>query len=295
MKKRPRHFLRLIAAALILLGVYGLWATRAAADFPVGRAVAIPEGATISRTGEILQAANAVRSPLVFRAALGLLGGNSGARAGDYWFEKPLSTWQVAWRLARGEFTDEPVRVTVPEGLSAEALVNLLLKKFPRLERPELEALIAARLGELLPDTYFWPPGITAEKVITNMVRNFERQTAPLAAAIAAAGRPQQEILALASLVEKEASDYETRRLIAGVLWKRLDAGMPLQVDVAPETYEKKDLPPGPIANVSLAALRATLDPEPSDYWYYLSDRRGETHYAVDFSEHKENKSKYLQ
>jgi UPF0755 protein len=122
----------------------------------------------------------------------------------------------------------------------------------------------------------------------------------------------------MASIIEEEARTEETRRTIAGILWKRLDNGWPLQVDAAfafvngkkksseltvedlaikspYNTYANKGLPPTPISNPGLDAISATIRPIATKYYFYLSDDDGNMHYAVTNAEHEANKAKYLE
>ena len=120
----------------------------------------------------------------------------------------------------------------------------------------------------------------------------------------------------MASLLEKEARTTESRRIIAGILWKRLEIGMLLQVDAvfgyiinkgslqltledlsidSPyNTYRYKGLPIGPIANPGLDSLQAATMPILTDYLFYLSDKEGTMHYSETFEEHKRKKRLYL-
>ena len=121
----------------------------------------------------------------------------------------------------------------------------------------------------------------------------------------------------MASILEEEGRTEATRQTIAGILWKRLAEGMPLQVDaslvyatgkksgdqLAPDdfkmsspynTYLNKGLPPTPISNPGLAAIRAAIHPTASKYYYYLTDRQGGFHPAATYEEHLINKQKYL-
>ena len=100
------------------------------------------------------------------------------------------------------------------------------------------------------------------------------------------------EIITMASLLEKEVSNFQDKQIVAGILWKRLEDGMPLQVDAtilyltgkkneilksdkdidSPyNTYQYKGLPLGPICNPGFESVKATLNPKKTDYWYYLS------------------------
>ena len=120
----------------------------------------------------------------------------------------------------------------------------------------------------------------------------------------------------MASLLEEEARQTPTRRTVAGILWKRLDLGMPLQVDATLRyllgkssheltredleydspynTYKDAGLPPGPISNPGLDAILAALRPVETAYLYFLTDSEGNIHYARTFEEHVANKAMYL-
>ena len=120
----------------------------------------------------------------------------------------------------------------------------------------------------------------------------------------------------MASIIEREAITPEARRIVSGILWKRIKMGMPLQVDATfayvngkntyeltaedlhidskYNTYEYKGLPPGPICNPGLDSIIATIEPTATPYLYYLSEKNGTMHYAKTFEEHKMNKVKYM-
>ncbi len=269
-------------------------------SFPLNKSVSVNPGSSLLEISENLAEQEIIKSPFIFRSLVRLAGAADKLQAGDYWFERRLTVWSVAARLARGQFVAKPIKVTIPEGLNAKQLGSLLSEKFPHLAEPaqgdesRWSDLLSERLGELMPDTYFWPPEIALERLLETMRANFARQTRDLRAAAVLRGRAWSDILVLASLVEEEVSDPADRRLVAGLLWKRLDTGMRLQVDVAPETYEREGLPAQPIANISLDALEAVVYPEESEFWYYISSPDGVTHYAETFEEHKQNIRKYL-
>ena len=133
---------------------------------------------------------------------------------------------------------------------------------------------------------------------------------------VAASGHSLDEIIIMASLIEKEARTTQVRRIISGILWNRIGIDMPLQVDAvfgyilnrptfsptfddlkidSPfNTYRNKGLPPGPIGSPSLDAILAAADPEKNNYLFYLSDPNGVMHYSVTFEEHKANRAAFL-
>ena len=98
----------------------------------------------------------------------------------------------------------------------------------------------------------------------------------------------------MASIIERESKGDVDRRVISGILWKRIKIGMPLQVDAAPDTYKTKGLPKSPIGNPGILAIQAAIHPTRSPYLYYLHDKNGNIYYAKTFLEHKQNIARYL-
>ena len=98
----------------------------------------------------------------------------------------------------------------------------------------------------------------------------------------------------MASILEGEANGKEDIYIISGILWKRINLGMPLQVDVDKSTYKEKGLPSEPLNNPGLLAIKAAMAPESSVYLYYLHDEDGVVHFARSFEEHKKNINDYL-
>ena len=104
----------------------------------------------------------------------------------------------------------------------------------------------------------------------------------------------EHDVLVLASILEGEAKTEKDMKIVAGVLLARLTQGMPLQVDVALETYKQKGLPKNPINNPGLTAINAVLHPITTPYLFYLTGNDGNMYYAKTFEEHKRNIQKYL-
>ena len=190
------------------------------------------------------------------------------------------------------------VAVTIPEGLNAGQIGEIL-------ERaglfPQSEFIKAAEKegGFLFPDTYRFYKTSEPEQVVARMRENFNKKITPEILAeinLPAGGQNKtlRDIIIMASLLEEEVQSTEDRKLVAGILWKRLKLGMGLQVDSAPDTYRYRGLPPGPISNPGMDAILAAVYPKPSPYLYYLSGKDGKTHYAKTLEEHAFNKYKYL-
>ncbi len=180
-----------------------------------------------------------------------------------------------------------------------------------------LKPYYASMEGYLFPDTYYVPVDITPESMVAVMLENFENKMTPeFREAAKKSGYSFFEVLTMASLIEKEAAKEQDRNLISGVLWKRLKNNMLLQVDaVFPyvigknsfqltkedlktdspyNTYLRKGLPLGPIANPGLESIKAALFPTESPFWYYLSDKSGNLYYSASYEEHLIKKAKYL-
>jgi UPF0755 protein len=303
--------------ALILLLIYILVA--APSTFPKGSTLSVENGETISGVSRELSQIGAIRSESVFKIFLSVFGGARGLVAGEYLMEEDQNAITLAYRFSRGLHGLRHVRVTTPEGYSSSEIVSVLRTetRFTRLDVAEFEKLALPKEGYLFPDTYFFLPNITAKEAFDAMIKNYQTRIGVIFPEMLVFGRSESDIVKMASIIEEEARTDESRKIIAGILWKRLDEGMPLQVDAAfafvngkkdsalltlddlkiasPfNTYTNKGLPPTPISNPGLAAIKATISPVKTDYYYYLSDKDGNMHYAVTHDQHVENKFKYL-
>lgn len=204
--------------------------------------------------------------------------------------------------------------VTIPEGWSVRE-INAFLKSEGVLEEEELRPDLE---GYLFPDTYEFFLGSSVEVVEDRFISNLERKLSSLG--ISLEDENLTEILTLASLIQEEIIDHQEMRVAAGVMVSRMEAGIPLQVDAtlcyikeargkeclpitdadkaldSPyNTYLYRGLPPGPISNPGLDAIKAALNPANSPYLYYISDpRTGRTIFAKTLDEHNQNVIKYL-
>src|SRR3989344_1366960 len=134
-------------------------------------------------------------------------------------------------RLARGDFGIETLRVRLAEGSTREQMAIVLADALPRFDPSEFLTLTEGREGYLFPDTYFLSQLATAPEVAELLLDTFSTRTETLAGTIALSSRTLGEVGTMASIVEREAHDPADQRLIAGVLWNRLDIGMALQAD----------------------------------------------------------------
>lgn len=281
-------------------------------EFPSNELVTIASGSTVVDIAMELKEQRVVRSVFLFKLLAHLTTNGGHLQAGSYVFPEPLSTQKVVTALYSGTFVAPPLRATFPEGFVVADISTYLPEGFA-FTRDTLSTLPE---GYLFPDTYFLNETTTAAELITRMQENFTAKLAPLAKDISDSGLTEDEVIVLASIVEREANDLESMRIVAGILLTRLDIGMALQVDATLDyildktsaelteddlnldspynTYKYPNLPPTPIANPGLMAINAVLNPLPSEYLYYLTDFDGEFHYAKTFEEHKQNKKYYL-
>jgi UPF0755 protein len=294
--------------------------SRAPQPFPSGSLVTVPQGATVSQVASLLAQAGIIRSATMLKIYAVIIHDGSGIKAGQYLFDGPQSALRVAYRLAYGIQGLSKIRVTIPEGSNSKDITAIISKAIPAIDAKKLLSLAREQEGYLFPDTYFFYQNTTADQVVDAMRLNFDMQTKgmakPLAAFESSSKYSLDEIVRMASIVEKEATSTIDRQLIAGILWKRLAAGYPLQVDppfyyilgkdssqitlsdLATSSpynlYKHKGLMPTAIDDPGLDALYSTVTPTTSKYWYYLSDAKGVMHYATTYDQHLANKAKYI-
>lgn len=266
----------------------------APADFPIGTVTKIKQGMSLRNVSRQLKNEHLIRSRLAFEAFIIILGREKNVIYSDYYFENKLPVYEIARRISKGEHHMAPIVVTIPEGFKVNDIANAFRFKLVNFNEDKFLLEAKNKEGYLFPDTYFFFTTDAEQEVIKSMSENFEKKISSLRPSIISSGKKEKDIIIMASLVEGEAQGDADREFISGILWKRLSLGMPLQVDIAPETYKTKDLPKSPIGNPGLEAIRAALYPQKSAYLYYLHDKEGNIHYAKNFSEHKINKLKYL-
>lgn len=171
--------------------------------------------------------------------------------------------------------------------------------------------------GYLFPDTYEIVPELEIREIVRKMLQNFDEKVTPeLREEIVSQGKTLFEVIIMASILEKEVKTYEDRQITAGILWKRLRMGWPLQVDAtltyltgkeslnltkddlkidSPyNTYKYYGLPLGPICNPGLESIRAAIYYKESSYWFYLTTSEGETIFSETLEEHNLARFNYL-
>ncbi len=304
----------------------------------------IPEGASSSGIAHILENNGIIRNAALFSYYLKYKGLGTGFQAGTYAMEPGISVQEVIDRLNRGDTVkEETIRFTIPEGYTVVQTVRLLAElgfseeELNRLvnepaslasgEETGLEALISEipdsdqirfKLeGYLFPETYELPKDATAEQALRRMVSELERKLTKLPESwrqqLEANGTSFHDMLTIASLVEREVVVEEERALVSGVIYNRLEQGMPLQLDATVQylfdeqkervlekdlqiespynTYLHQGLPPGPIASPGFASIEAALYPKSSNYLFYVTakDGSGKHFFAETYQGHLQN------
>ena len=285
-------------------------------QFPVGTIIHIESGATLSEISADLKEQKVIKSRMAFEVIAKILMSGKGVMAGEYFFERKYTSPRIVWRTIRGVCGITPTTIRIVEGATIFDIADYIKNKFEAFDDEKFIKLAEKEEGYLFPDTYYFLPNVTPQIVIKTMKENFEERIKEISSEIEEFGKTLEEIVIMASLLEKEARTLKTKQKIAGILWKRIDIGMPLQVDaVFPyiigkntyevsledlkvdspyNTYANKGLPIGPIANPSIYSLLAATTPIESDYLFYLSDRSGNMYYAEDFEGHKRNRRLYM-
>jgi UPF0755 protein len=290
--------------------------------------VDIPRGASVRTIAHLLAEKGVVRSRIAF-VALARWRSRSKLQAGEYFFNQPVNAFDVFRTLAEGRVY--VVVVVVPEGANKFDIAELveragLVSRAAFLEAvndptPIRDLALSARSleGFLFPASYPFPHHVTPQEIAKAMTDRFREAWAKLAEAGGIRnGLRVEEVVTLASLVERETPVPEERPLVAAVFTNRLRLGRALQCDPTViyalelagkyngqldagdlnfsspyNTYRRPGLPPGPIANPGEASLRAALGPAPVDYLYFVANTRGGHFFSRTLDEHIQNVARY--
>lgn len=284
--------------------------------FPKPYQMSIERGQSLFSISKELYDDGAIRSRRLFEMLMLTLGSDKRISHGEYYFDNPVSVIKVAMRITGKDFGVDRAKVTFPEGFTNAQIAARLEKELHEFDSARFLELAKKSEGYLFPDTYIFFPWTTPDVVFNTLRNTFDKKIEPLEKEIANSKRSFQDIIIMASLIEKEANGADDREVIAGILWKRIDLGIPLQVD-APflyiigkeskdltkkdldidspyNTYRNKGLTPTPIGNPGLASIKAALNPKDSPYLYYLHDKDGTIYYARTYQEHLQNIKKHL-
>lgn len=309
--------LLLICAALFFVAASSLYIP-AEKDGP-SRIFMVPRGATLREVVHRLEAEGITGETRVLLLWGKLMGYGTHIKAGEYRLSSGMPPVKILDTLLRSDTLTH--NVTIPEGFTLAQIGSVLaekgladkdrfmaLAKDPKIVRkynlsgPSLE-------GFLFPDTYRFSRGLSPDVIIDTMLKRFHEVVGPLDEQIKTSGMRLSEVVTLASIVEKETGLPGERPLIAGVFLNRLKRGMRLESDPTViygiaefngnltredlktpspyNTYIIRGLPPWPIANPGRDAILAVLQPEETDYLYFVSKNDGSHHFSTSLKDHR--------
>lgn len=289
-----RNEVFLLFIAIFVFIFFHLFFLRAPSRFPEGAIFRIEPGMNLQKISKELKKRNIIKSSVVFESFLMIFGKETRVQSADYFFEKKIPVWSVAYRISTGKHNMSIISITVPEGLNLVKIADIFVSKLPNFNKEIFLSKTKNMEGYLFPDTYFFFRGADHTEVVKVMSENFDKKISSLSDEIILSNKTKEEIIIMASILEGEAGGEKDIETISGILWKRLKIGMPLQVDIWPDTYKTRGLPLKPINNPGLLAIKAAISPKDSPYLYYLHDKDGNIHYAKNFTEHVNNKNRYL-
>lgn len=298
-------------------------------DIKVEKIIFIKPGSTVDKIAQQLSQENIIVDPLVFKLYLRFKGVAEKVQAGHYRLSSKMTLNQIINKLITGDMAN--YQLTVPEGATIENIAHRLTKRgikkeeflklahstrlnFVNLKPQAREKIIYTLEGFLFPDTYRIPYGSSAQKIISIMVDGFRGRIDDLDYQIVNSKYDLQEIITIASLIQSEGQLEHEFPVISSVIYNRLERGMKLQIDatiqyILPQrkarllysdlkvdspynTYLNYGLPPGPISNPGLTAIKAALQPAETDYLYYVAVGDGEHKFSETYREHLKAQNK---
>jgi len=316
----------IILAILAMIALLTFSSTiRAPEDFKKDTLITVYSGMATQDLATILESNHVIRSEKLFRLILSMRWNDKPIMVGDYIFEKSQPAFTIAYRVTHGIYGNSRIKITFPEGISVKNMADILLKNIPDFPVADFLASAQPQEGYFFPDTYYFFRTMSADQVISVISAQFtkemkafetdlvnEKTVNPIYGKV----RTLKDIITMASILEREANGKDEARVISGILWKRIQKNMPMQVDATflysiqkgssaltqtdlktdgpYNTYTRTGLPVGPIGNPGTVMIDAALHPTDSPYWYYLHDDKGGIHYAKTYQEHLKNKKLYI-
>lgn len=277
----------------------------------------VGKGESVREMANRLKKEGFIKDPIAFfllvRFKLNL---DNKIQAGDHRVSPSMTASEIAKSLTSAT---NDVWVTIPEGYRAQEIADTLkndLKSFDNTWRKKLEE----NEGYLFPDTYLIPKDAGISQVISILRNNFDEKYKTLPTGNVKLSK--EEIVTIASLIEREAKNDEDRFLVSSVIQNRLKIGMKLDIDATVQyvlgyqeaqkrwwkkgltnedlkidspynTYTNPGLPPAPISNPGLKSLDAAIIPAKTNYIFYFTDKNGVNHYAATNEEQNANINKY--
>ena len=293
--------------------------------------IIIRDGSSLSSIAQQLYEADIISSPESFKVAAKLLNRTRAIYPGAYSIQKGLSNTEAIEALAHAKAIE--ITVTIPEGLRSDEIIGLLSRQLNLDSLKMMDLLTDSTLlsiaghgfshleGTLFPETYRFLENSDEFMVLEKMVRHFKDSIQPeMLEKANSMGFDLQQLITFASLVEKETAREDERRLVSSVYHNRIQKNMLLGCDPTViymlvrrgewngnlqrkhfsindpyNSYLKRGLPPGPIANPGLASINAALNPETTDFLYFVgkNDGTGAHDFSKTLREHNNKVNRY--
>ena len=317
----------LIAGLVFIVLLYNYGNTPAGTS-TIEQIVEIKPGMTLRQVSNHLAERKLLDEPSAFVLYTYLQGKQNRIKTGEYLFSPSVPPWKILESLANG--TGILYTVTIPEGYRITEIADLfekkgLASKEEFIAEAQNEELLkefnispgGSLEGYLYPETYKFSKAVGAKKIVSTLVDTFKKRVQkPELLQQAKSGKLTfHEIVTLASLIEKETGLGAERKLISSVFHNRLVKKMRLQtdptviyaianfdgnirkkdlsIDSPYNTYKHHGLPPGPIASPGLDSIRAAMEPENSDYLYFVSRKNGSHQFSTNYEDHTRAVQKY--
>lgn len=292
---------------------------------PETRTVLVTPEDTLSTLAARLKFTGLIRSEWAFEVAYVQETGSLQLRPGGYELSPSYDAWRTSDILGNAPYL---AWVRIPRGRRVEEVADILAEKLAWRDEQKLAFLTevaswpaAYQEGVFFPDTYLIPSEQEPAQVALSIRTRFQEAFKPLEEEAARQGIKWTTVVKIASLLEREAAGAHDMPLIAGIIWKRLDRDMKLQIDATLQyikgnredgwwgtvksedkylesefnTYQYTGLPPAPIASPGLDSLNAVLYPETTTCLFYLHDYDGDIHCSANYAGHLANIRRYLQ
>jgi len=287
----------------------------------------INKGESLSSIARRLEKEDIIKNNLAFLVFLKFSGEDKNIQAGSFRLSGEDGFEQIVKKLQVGRID---LWATILEGWRREQIA-IELENELGISASEFFSLTHDKEGYLFPDTYLFPYDASAQTAVNILTNNFEKKWGQIRQEAQDQGLTKEEVVIMASLLEREAKTDDSRQMVAGILLKRLktpgwllqvDAGAQyvkdsancvngnwvdsscdwwqpvtrsdLQIDSVFNTYVHSGLPPSPICNPSLSSLSAVVNAKKSDYWFYITGNDNLMHYAKTIEEHNANINRYL-
>ncbi len=286
----------------------------------------IPSGSSVSTISDILYENKLIKNKTLFKLTVKISNKAPQIKAGKYLLNQAYTNNDIVNLLASGKIYNDGIKITIPEGSTSKEIISILVnKKLGKKEKYEelinnpkelyndvkflKENNVISLEGFLYPETYYFSEDLSETEILKQMLIAFDNiYNDKLKEKQKKLKMSLEEVITLASIVEKEAVKDEDRPLIAGVFYNRLKIDMPLQSDATIQyifeerkkivtyndlkidspynSYKNKGLPPTPIANPGIKSIEATLYPTESKNLYFVATVDGGNNYSETYEQH---------